>query len=315
MKRVALLTFLASAFVLGSSLPTAVAAAGSDVSKPEASKSKAKKRRRGKSKKRRLSKRQTWPVQRPKKRPKPPPKLGNVPFPEGERLAYDIKIPILGDAAGEAVLAVGKRTRVDGLPVVPLVAFLRSGSFLSKLYPIDNKLVVLADQRTFQPVKTDFYIRENGKEIDYHTVFDQRSRLVKSVRKQKGQKTRNRNFTPATAVYEALSSVYGARRMNLQPGQMFQYYAWDGRRERLVTVEAKNIEDVWTPAGTFKALRVDISTTVTGGFIKKQDLGGPEKKGSAWFALDAYRTPVKLTTPTKLGDAEAVLTRRFVEKV
>ncbi len=311
MNRIATLLVLSCAFLLGPSLPVSDAFAA-----PGAAKVKVKKKRsRAKKKKKRgVSKRQTWPVKRPKKKPKPPPKLGNVPFPEGERLAYDIKIPILGDAAGEAVLAVGKRTTTNGRSVVPLVAFLRSGSFLSKLYPIDNKLVVLADERTFQPIKTDFYIRENGKSIDYHTTFDQRSRLLRSVKIKNG-KTVRRNFTPATVVYEALSSVYGARRMDLKPGQSFQYFVWDGRRERLVTVTAIRIESVWTPAGTFKALKVDISSTVTGGFIKKKSLGGPVKRGSAWFARDRYRTPVKLTTPTKLGDAEAVLTRRFVEKI
>jgi hypothetical protein len=310
MNRIATLLVLSCAFLLGPSLPVSDAFAAPGVANVKAKK----KRARSKKKKRKVSKRQTWPVKRPKKKPKAPPELGNVPFPEGERLAFDIKIPILGDAAGEAVLAVGKRTMVGGRSVVPLVAFLRSGSFLSKLYPVDNKLVVLADERTFQPVKTDFYIRENGKSIDYHTTFDQRSRLLRSV-KIKGGKTVRRNFTPATVVYEALSSVYGCRRMNLQPGLEFQYFAWDGRRERLVTVTVIGLESVWTPAGTFKAMKVDISTTVTGGFIKTKSLGGPVKKGSAWFAMDAYRTPVKLTTPTKLGEAEAVLTRRFVEKI
>ncbi len=301
MKRTTTLALLAVAFLLGPSLDAAPVRA--------AQAAKVKRKRTGKK---RVTKRQKWPVRRPKKRPKSIPRLGNVPFPEGERLAF--KINMLGAEAGEAVLAVGKRTRVNGEFVVPLVAFLRSSDFLSKFYPIDNKLVVLADERTFRPIKTDFYIREAGKRIDYHTTFDQRARWVKSKRVKKGKEL-NRNFTPAGAVYEALSSVYGARRMDLKPGQSFQYFVWDGRKERLVTVKAKGIEKVWTPSGWYEAMRVDVSTIVTGGFIKPKQLGGADKKGSAWFATDAYRTPVKLTTPTKLGDAEALLVRRYVEKV
>lgn len=304
MNRITTVSLLAFAFVLGPSLdPDPVSAA--PAAKVAAERAKA-------NKKTRADKRQKWPVRRPKQRPKSPPKLGDVPFQEGERLAF--KIRMLGAEAGEAVLAVGKRTRVAGRSVVPLVAFLRSSDFLSKFYPIDNKLVVVVDERTFQPLKTDFFIRENGNSIDYHTTFDQRARWVKSTRRKDG-KTLDRNFTPAGAVYEALSSVYGARRMDLKAGQAFQYYIWDGRKERLVTIEARGIEKVWTPSGWYDAMRVDVSSTITGGFIKADMLDTPAKKGSAWFGLDPHRTPVKLVTPTKLGDAEAMLVRRYVEEV
>ncbi len=103
--------------------------------------------------------------------------------------------------------------------------------------------------------------------------------------------------------------------MDLEAGQSFQYYVWDGRRERLVTIEAKGIEKVWTPIGWYQARRVDVSSRVTGGFIKKKALDAEPKRGHAWFGLDPHRTPVKLVTPTKLGDAEALLVRRYVEKV
>jgi hypothetical protein len=36
-------------------------------------------------------------------------------------------------------------------------------------------------------------------------------------------------------------------------------------------------------------------------------------KGIGWFAKDAYRTPVKVVTPTRLGEAEAVLTQRTID--
>ncbi len=267
--------------------------------------------RKGRVKKRK-ARRQRWPVRRPEAALKQMPALGNVPFPEGERLAF--RIQMLGAVAGEAVLAVGKRTQVDGRPVVPLVAWLRSSEFLSKFYPIENKLVVIADERTFRPLETDFAIRENGAAIDYHTLFDEARRWVKSTRVKDG-KTLKRDFTTSTGVYEALSSVYGARRLDLKEGQVFEYYVWDGRKERLVEVTAGGIEKVWTPAGWYEAQKLSIATRVTGGFIKRQMLDDPPMRGFAWIGRDPNRTPVKLVTPTKLGDAEAVLVRRYVEKV
>lgn len=255
-------------------------------------------------------KRQRWPTRRPNRKIAGPPKLGPVPFPEGERLLFDIEM--LGAKAGEAVFAVGKRTRKDGRAVVSLGAFLRSSEFLSKFYPIDDQLRVVADERTFLPIESTFNIRENGKSIDYVTDFQQDRTLVRSVRTKNGRRL-DRNYTPEGPLFDALTSVYAARRLPLKPGLKFEYYAWDGRRERLVTVEVVGEEQVKTPMGLTDTLKVDISSVITGGFIKPSALDRPRKQGTAWFAKDPFRTPVKLTTPTKLGEARAVLNRRWVE--
>ncbi len=256
-------------------------------------------------------KRQRWPTRRPSDAMVPAPKLGPVPFPQGERLSFDIQM--LGAKAGEVVLAVGQRTRHEGQPVVPFAAFLRSTELLSKIYPIDDQLRVLADERTFLPVESTFKIRESGKKIDYLTRFQQARRLVLSDRTKDGRMLA-RNFTPETPLYDALTSVYAARRLDLKPGLAFDYYVWDGRRERRVHVEAVGEVAIDTPMGKIDTVKVEISSIITGGFIKPSALDAPRKEGTAWFAKDPYRTPVKLQTPTKLGPAEAVLTRRWVEQ-
>lgn len=255
-------------------------------------------------------KRQRWPVKRPEKAIPPTPKLGPVPFLEGERLQFDIKM--LGAKGGECILAVGKRQRKGNQGVVEFAAFLRSSEFLAKFYPIEDTLRVTVDERSFLPLTSSFDIKENKNEILYLTDFQQDRKLVLSDRHRKGKRT-GRNFTTEGPIYEALSSVYAARRLDLKPGLKFEYYIWDGRRERLVQVEAIKEERIWTPLGWFDTIKVDISSVITGGFVSPSDLETPRKRGSAWFALDAHRTPVKLTTPTKLGDAEAVLARRWVE--
>ena len=260
----------------------------------------------------RKSGRQKWPVRRPKNAGKSQPKLGPMPFEPGERLLYDVKM--LGAHAGQAILAVGAPAKHAGRKVIPIVGFIRSGEFLNKFYPVENRMIVLVDQRSFLPVKTDFYIKENGKTLNYHTKYDQRRRLVRSVRK-KGGKALKRNFTPAGKLFEPLGSVYAARRMALEPGDTFDYFVWDGRKERHVKVKAVGVERVWTQMGWIEALRIELETTISGGFIKKKLLDRAPRKGTIWLATDEFRTPVKMISPTKLGDAEAVLVRRYHEPV
>jgi len=258
----------------------------------------------------RKSGRQKWPVRRPKNAGESLPKIGPAPYVPGERLLYDVKM--LGAQAGQAILAVGAPVKHAGRKVLPIVGFIRSGEFLNKFYPVENRMVVLLDERSLLPLKTDFYIKENGKALDYHTSYDQRRRLIRSVRK-KGGKTLKRNFTSAGKLYEPLGSIYAARRMDLKPGDRFDYFIWDGRKERHVTVHAVGVERVWTQMGWIESLRIEMQTTVTGGFIKKGVLDWAPRKGTIWIATDEFRTPVKMISPTKLGDAEAVLVRRYHE--
>ena len=72
-------------------------------------------------------------------------------------------------------------------------------------------------------------------------------------------------------------------------------------------------ERVWTHGDWFDTFRIDIESTVQGGFIKKDTLAKPLQKGRLWLARDKYRTPVKMLSPTKLGLAEVVFVRRYQE--
>ena len=47
--------------------------------------------------------------------------------------------------------------------------------------------------------------------------------------------------------------------------------------------------------------------------LTQADIDRDPRLGTVWLGLDANRTPVKLVTPTKLGDAEAILVHRVVE--
>ena len=61
--------------------------------------------------------------------------------------------------------------------------------------------------------------------------------------------------------------------------------------------------------------RFQIQTTPPGAtiFVDRKDLEMAPQKGSAWIGLDPERTPVKVLTPTKLGDATGLLVKRFVD--
>lgn len=257
--------------------------------------------------------RRDWPVSRPAGAVTHLPPLVEQPYQPGERLKFEVRM--FGAVAGEAILAVGERQQSGGRTLLPLVGFIRSSEFLDKFYPVDDRMVVVLDEKTFLPIKSDFYINEAKKASSYHTTYDHRSKVVRSVRKR-GKGSLVREWVADAPIYEALGSVFGMRRMALQPGMRIDYYAWTGLRERWVQAEVVKVERLWTPMGWFDALRIEIKTTLTGGFIDDPaEMKGPAKTGTVWIGTDPARTPLKVVTPTRIGNAEAVLVNRYVEPV
>jgi hypothetical protein len=252
----------------------------------------------------------------PKKRPdqiKQPPTLGNIPFQIGEHLVY--KVNLLNAHAGTVTLRVGAVGTYQGQRVVELAGFIQSSQFLENFYPIRDSLVILVDEQTFLPVKSDFMVNEKGSKIEYQTKFNQKSGLVHWTKKtfKNGNRQRDEEFAAVSSLHDSLSSLYAIRRLKIEPGLHFEQYVWDQKRERLVEVKVVGEEKVLTDMGWIEAMKVEISSIITGGFISKRQLNGNKIKGTAWFAKDGFQTPVKLISPTRLGTAEVILTKKYIE--
>lgn len=291
--------------------PAAPAAEPADA-KPADPKAKPAPRAAKKKPKRKRGPKRNWPTDRPAGAQNALPPFVHQPYQPGERLKFEVRM--FGAVAGEAILAVGQRQQAGGRSLLPLVGFVRSSAFLDKFYPVNDRMVVVLDEETFLPMKTDFFINENKKSSTYHTVFDHRGKVIRSTRKRK-KGTLVREFLPTQPVFEPLGSVFGMRRMDLKPGMRIDYFAWTGLRERWVQAEVVKTERIWTPMGWFDALRIEVKTTLTGGFLKNAGelKEAAPKTGTVWIGTDPARTPLKVVTPTRIGDAEAVLVNRYIE--
>ncbi len=89
---------------------------------------------------------------------------------------------------------------------------------------------------------------------------------------------------------------------------------WRGGFVKLPTGR-EGLEGVASPIGevAFKSEVLPGWADASGGFIEPKDLDQPPQKGTAWIGLDPHRTPVKVVTPTRLGDAVGLLVHRGVE--
>ena len=266
--------------------------------------------KKGAKKRRRLRK---FPTNRPQRDLKNPPTLGKIPFPLGETLTF--KVNMLNAHSGTVTLRVGRRGKLQGKSVLELSGFVQSSPVLENFYPIRDSLRVFVDERTFQPLKSEFFLNEKGRKVEYISEFNQgtgRLDWTKTRELKKRKKTSKLSYIAPHPMHETLSSLYALRRLDLKVGMSFEQYIWDGQRERLIEVKVLGEERVLTGIGWIEAFKIAIQGAITGGIISKRALKRPPVKGFAWIAKDAYRTPIKAITPTKLGQAEAVLSAKSV---
>jgi hypothetical protein len=260
------------------------------------------------------ARRKRYPTKRPKRELKAPPPLGKIPFPLGERLTF--KVNLLNAHAGTVTLKVGQRGSFQDRKVVELSGFIQSSPFLENFYPIRDSLVVLADEVSFLPVKSDFFLNEQKRDVKYRSEYTAGSGEIKwsQERKHKGKLFKRRYVHKAPGpIYESLSSLYALRRLELKVGLSFEQYVWDGKRERLVEAKVVGEERILTDLGWFDTYRIEVNTVITGGIVSRRLLKQAPVKGTAWVAKDAHHTPVKLRTPTRLGEAEAVISARAID--
>ena len=266
-----------------------------------------------KSKRAKRKARRRFPKKRPKRDLILPPALGRIPFPPGEQLTF--KVSMLSAHAGTVTLKVGKRGKLRGVPVVELSGFVQSSPFLENFYPIRDSLRVFVEEREFLPLRSEFYLNERSRKIEYLSDFNLETGAVKweKSREVKGKKrTSKLVYDGPKKLHQTLSSLYALRRLPLEVGLTFEQFIWDGQRERLIKVKVVGEESVLCGIGKVDAYRLEISGYVTGGIISRRTLKKPPVKGTAWIAKDAFRTPIKAITPTKLGTAEALLSARSV---
>lgn len=267
--------------------------------------------KRGERKKRR---RRRFPKNRPNRDLKAPPSLGKIPFRLGEELTF--KVNMINAHSGTVVLKVGRRGTYQGVPSLELSGFIRSSPFLENFYPIRDSLRTVVDERTFAPLKGEFYLDEKGKKVEYLSEFNEGLKQIKWAKKRqvKGKERKsNLIYDAPPSIYNVLSSLYALRRLPLKVGLTFEQYIWDGQRERLISVEVVGLEEVLTEVGRFEAFKIKVKGTLTGGIISRRALKRSPKEGTVWIANDVFRTPLRAITPTKLGQAEAVLSARAVK--
>ena len=217
------------------------------------------------------------------------------PFANGELLVY--RIAWMGIPAGHATMAVRPLLDRDrgNRRVYHIVSTARSNEMVSLFYPVDDRTDSYMDARGLYSLWFKLRQREGRYRSDKEIRFDQQAHRALYIHNGKAEW-----FDTVPEVQDALSGLYFLRTLTLEPGRPVTIPVFDSRKNWQVEVRVLQREEVVTPAGTFRTVKVKPLLKSEGIFRRKGDV-------HIWLTDDARKIPVKMKSAVKIGSITATL--------
>lgn len=217
---------------------------------------------------------------------------GTIP----EKLTYDLAwglIPI--GTATQKIWADGDAVQIS--------AQFRSNNWLSRIYPVDNRIDTTLTRKagTFPGEVRQFRMRyhEGAKVRDRSITFDHSANSATFKDHLTGEEVRT-PVRPGTS--DVTTAFYQARNRPLSVGETLQLPVMDGKEPYLLTVQVVELEKLRTILGKVNTLVVVPLVRPEGTFENKRGV-------KLWLTNDSRRIPVKIQTGVTVGNVTATLTK------
>ncbi|HJS67558.1 MAG TPA: DUF3108 domain-containing protein [Nitrospiraceae bacterium] len=215
-------------------------------------------------------------------------------FQVGEQLTYEISW--LNMTAGTAVMMVGDAGTDGSRPLARLVTTAQSTPFVTKFFPVDNRVESMVDSATLFPERLLFKRREGKKKEDFEYTFHQKEGTVTVV---KGGVAETLEMPPGSQ--DVISCLYFARsKLSLQPGSALAMNVYHDKKNRKIDVRVEEIETVSGPWGEVETARVLVVMPFQGLFLNQGNI-------RVWFTTDDRRIPVRMKAKVVIGSIVADL--------
>ncbi len=223
-----------------------------------------------------------------------------LPFSPGERLVFDLSW--YGVNGGTSVFEVSNAT-YNNKSVLKISSTVKSNSFISMFYPINDVIESYIDMKNLQPYHYRSRQQEGSYRSDKEIIFDREKNVLTYI----NHKSSGKRYVSEImgGVHDPLSVIYFLRTIPIQAGQSVNVDVHDGRKNWTLVVLGVNKEKVVTPAGTFDTIKVKTFIKYEGLFVNKGDV-------FIWFTDDEVKMPVKMESKIKVGTITAVLIEQHV---
>ncbi len=203
-------------------------------------------------------------------------------LPQGETLSYGVEWRLI--RAGSAKLtwnpAVGASRQVD--------LELNSAGLVNALYRVDDKYIGTL-VRDFCTSTMFLHAEEGRRRRETRITFDadgaKSSFLEKDLVKNAVVLQKEIDIAPCT--HDVIGALFRLRTMRLNPGESTQFAISDGKKFANVRVEAKEREEIRTPAGKYRTICYEA-------FLFNDVLFHRKGRMFVWLTEDALRVPVQI---------------------
>jgi hypothetical protein len=237
-----------------------------------------------------------------------------TPFAGGEKLVYDVEwnppwflffLPPM--QAGEAELSLSDEFDYNGGKAAKILFTAHSSGTFARLVGIriDDRYEFLTNPDTFCTYRAFKQEREGKRKRDIEVVYkpDARSLHIQELdlafTPPKVKRDEDRTDIPE-CVQDIFSAVYSIRGKEFFVGANYRSIVGENDKVKEVEARIERSEQVQTPAGSFKAWKVN-TVSVLGGLFK----GGGQLK--VWLTADERKVPVQLEIKVNLGTVSVKL--------
>ena len=208
-------------------------------------------------------------------------------FPVGQTYVYGAEWRVFN--AGIATLRMEKAGQENRI-----VATANAAGTISLLYHVQDRLESFFSPSDFCSHNTSRHIEEGFRRVESNITFDyQRGKALLDHKNIKKKESKHEEHDIPGCVTDMLSSVYYVASLPLLPGKTYSFPINDGGATLTVLAHVEEREQVKTPAGTFKTIRVQPETAS----------GALRDKGKiwVWYSDDAARIPVQMRARMSWG--------------
>lgn len=220
------------------------------------------------------------------------------PFVLGERFSYEISW--FAVTAGTAVMEVTDAGRVNDRPSMRLATTAISSPFVTRFYPVDNRVESTIDSTSLQPQRMTFRRREGKRKNDFEYTFRHADGTVSAV---KDGVTDTLQIPAGTQ--DAISCLYYVREaLSLQPGASLTVNVHHDKKNYKLEVRVEAIETLEGSWGKVETARVLAIMPFQGIFLNQGNI-------RVWLTTDARRVPVRMKAKVVIGSIVADLVDGF----
>jgi len=237
----------------------------------------------------------------------PPQGTGNaeVGLVPGETMAFEVKLA--GITAGEAQLAVGDVTLVDGHRTIVVKSRAATAGAAALLKKITDEATTTIDLETGRPLSLETRVEMGDRVSTAKARFvGNRADITWTREKDDKSHTMRINFGGAV-VNDAHAAMAQLRGWKATPGTTKSVYVVGGRRLWRVDVKLAGEETIGSVYGNRRAVRYEGAAFRARNNLTV-DAGKPQRTFTVWLSDDADRVPLKVVAATELGAIEIELT-------